>query len=81
MCTFSATGKLRKQVDGVSIGDTLSVTFSDCLMNKMERDIVHSHQNFYRANKISSGLEQKILIIKEEYLRVGYPNAFINSLI
>ena len=35
-CTFSATGKLRKQVDGVSMGGTLS----DCFMNKMERDIV-----------------------------------------
>ena len=32
-CTFSATGKLRKQVDGVSMGGTLSVTLSDCFMN------------------------------------------------
>ena len=39
-CTFSAIGKLRKQVDGVSLGGTISVILSDCLMNKMERDIV-----------------------------------------
>ena len=39
-CTFSAIGKLRKQVDGVSLGGTLSVILSDCLMNKMKRDIV-----------------------------------------
>ena len=39
-CTFSAAGKLQKQVDGVSMGGTLSVILSDCFMNKMERDIV-----------------------------------------
>ena len=39
-CTYSATGKLRKQVDRVSMGGTLSVTLSDCFMNKMERDII-----------------------------------------
>ena len=39
-CTFSATGKLWKQVDGVSMGGTLSVILSDCFMNKMERNIV-----------------------------------------
>ena len=39
-CTFSATGKLRKQVDGISMGGTLSVILSDCFTNKMERDIV-----------------------------------------
>ena len=39
-CTFSATGKLWEKVDGVCMGDTLSVTLSDCFMNKMERDIV-----------------------------------------
>ena len=39
-CTSSATGKLQKQVDGVSMGGTLSVTLSDCFMNKMERDII-----------------------------------------
>ena len=39
-CTFSATRKLCKQVDGVSMGGTLSVILSDCFMNKMERDIV-----------------------------------------
>ena len=33
-------GKLRKQVDGVSMGGTLSVILSDCFMNKMERNIV-----------------------------------------
>ena len=39
-CTFSATGKLRKQVDDVSMGGTFSVILSHCFMNKMERDIV-----------------------------------------
>ena len=39
-CIFSATRKLCKQVDGVSMGGTLSVILSDCFMNKMERDIV-----------------------------------------
>ena len=39
-CTFSATGKLRKQVDGVYMGGTLSARLSDCFMNKMERDII-----------------------------------------
>ena len=34
-CTFGATGKLPKQVDGVSMGVTLSVIHSDCFMNKM----------------------------------------------
>ena len=38
--TFSATGKLWKQVDGVSKRGTLSVTLSDCFMSKIERDIV-----------------------------------------
>ena len=39
-CAFSATGKLRKQVDGVSMRGTPSVTLLDGFMNKMERDIV-----------------------------------------
>ena len=48
-CTFSATGKLRKQLDGVSMRGTLSVTFSYCFMNKMERDIVLPLKSkFYR---------------------------------
>ena len=34
-----ATRKLSRQVDSVSIEDTRSVTFSDCFMNKMERDV------------------------------------------
>ena len=38
--TFSATAKLRKKVNGVSMGGTLSVMLSDCFVNKMERDIV-----------------------------------------
>ena len=39
-CTFSATRKLQKQVDHVSMGGTLSAILSDCFMNKMEMDIV-----------------------------------------
>ena len=39
-CTFSITGKLRKQIDGVAMGDTLSVTLLDCFMNKMKKDVV-----------------------------------------
>ena len=30
-CTFSITGRLRKQLDGLAIGGTLSVTLLDCL--------------------------------------------------
>lgn len=49
VCTFSATRKLCRQVDSVSIEDTLSVTFSDCFMNKMERDVaLQLKQKFYR---------------------------------
>ena len=39
-CAFSVTGKLQKQVGGVSMGGTLSVTLSDRFMNKMGRDVV-----------------------------------------
>ena len=39
-CTFRVTGRLRKHVDGVAMGGTLSVTLSDCFMNKMEKDVV-----------------------------------------
>ena len=46
---FRATAKLRKQVDGVSVGGTLSIILSDCFMNKMERDIVLPFKKkFYR---------------------------------
>ena len=51
--TFSATGKLRKQIDGISMGGTLSVTLSDCFMNKMEKGIIlplklKFYRRFYR---------------------------------
>ena len=47
-CTFSVTGKLRKQVDGVAMGGTLSVTLSDCFVNKIEKDVVIPLKpNFY----------------------------------
>ena len=39
-CIFSANNKVYKQRDGVSMGESLSVTFSGIFMNKMERDIV-----------------------------------------
>ena len=39
-CTLSVTGRLCKQIDGVAMGGTLSVTLSDCFMNKMEKDVV-----------------------------------------
>ena len=39
-CTFSTIGRFWKQVDGVSMGGTLSVVLSDCFMNKIERDII-----------------------------------------
>ena len=48
-CTFSATGKVWKQLDGLSMGVALSVKLSDCFMKKMEMDIVlPSKQKFYR---------------------------------
>ena len=167
-CTFSATGKLRKQVDSISMGGTLSVILSGCFMNKMESDIVLQlkpkfycrfvddpyrrrqknepdvlfskmnsyHRNInltieinlskfldtktvqkmneikcfshhkdnklpfhwksavpsnykknvavgdlHRANKIGSDLEKEVSIMKAKYLKPGYPNAFINSII
>ena len=43
-CTFSLTGKLRKQIDGVVIGGTLSVTLSGCFMNKMEKRCCYPSQ-------------------------------------
>ena len=47
-CTFSVTGKLRKQVDAVAMGGTLSVTLSDCFVNKIEKDVVIPLKpNFY----------------------------------
>ena len=39
-CTFSINDQLRKQIDGFSMGGTLSVVSSDCFMNKMEKDVV-----------------------------------------
>ena len=39
-CTFSINEQLYKQIDGVPMGDTLSVVLSDCFMNKMERNVV-----------------------------------------
>ena len=38
--TFSVTGRLRKQIDGVAMGRTLSVTLSDSFMNKVEKDVI-----------------------------------------
>ena len=37
--TFSLTSKLCKQEDGVAMAGTLSVTLSNCFINKMENDI------------------------------------------
>ena len=37
--------------------------------------------DLHRANKTSSSLGQKIPVNKVKYLKVGYPNAFINSVI
>ena len=37
--------------------------------------------DLHRANKISSDLEKEISIIKAKYLKAGYPNGFIDSII
>ena len=37
--------------------------------------------DLHRANKISSNLEKEISIIKAKYLKAGYPNGFIDSII
>ena len=37
--------------------------------------------DLHRANKISSNLEKEIFIIKAKYLKSGYPNEFIDSII
>ena len=48
-CTFSANGKLYKQIDGVSMGGPVSVVMSGCFMNKMEREVVIPMQpKFYK---------------------------------
>ena len=39
-CTFSINEQLCKQIDGVSMGGTLSVVLSDCFISKMEKDVV-----------------------------------------
>ena len=39
-CTFNIDEQLCKQIDGVSMGGTLSVVLSDGFMNKMEKDVV-----------------------------------------
>ena len=36
---YSINKQLCKQIDGVSMGGTLSVFLSDCFMNKMKRDV------------------------------------------
>ena len=37
--------------------------------------------DLHRANKISSDLEKEISRIKAKYLKAGYPNGFIDSII
>ena len=37
--------------------------------------------DLHRANKISSDLEKEISKIKSKYLKAGYPNGFIDSII
>ena len=39
-CVFSSNGKLLKQIDGWSMGGTISVVVSDIFMWKMEFDVV-----------------------------------------
>ena len=39
-CTFKFSNKFLKQVDGCTMGGSLSVTFSDIYMVKMENDVV-----------------------------------------
>ena len=39
-CTFNVKGRLRKQIDCVAMGGTLSVTVSNCFRYKMEKDVV-----------------------------------------
>ena len=47
-CTLSVTGRLCKQIDGVAMGSTVSVTLSDCFMNKMEKNVfIPLKQKFY----------------------------------
>lgn len=49
LTSISDAGKFRKQIDDVFMGVTLSVTLSDCLMNKIERDIALAlNQKSYR---------------------------------
>ena len=38
-CTFKFNSRFLKQVDGCTMGGTLSVTFSDICMVKMENDV------------------------------------------
>ena len=47
-CTFKFSNKFLKQVDGCTMGGSLSVTFSDIYVVKMENDVViPSKPTFY----------------------------------
>ena len=67
-CTFSVAGKLGKQIDGVAMSGTLSLTLSDCFLYKMENDVViplklkfycrHVGDTYNRINKNQPSLLQ-----------------------
>ena len=45
--TFKFNKRFLKQVDGCTMGGSLSVTFSDIYMVKMENDVIPSKPIFY----------------------------------
>ena len=68
-CTFSVTGKLRKQIDGVAMGGTLSVTLSDCFMNKIEKYVVIPLKlNFY-CRYVNHSYNRRTKINQMSYLK------------
>ena len=44
-----------------------------------KKNVIVGH--LHRANKISSALEKEVSIIKAKYLKAGYPNGFIDSIL
>ena len=68
-CTFSVTGKLRKQIDGVVMGGTLSVTLSNCFMKKIEKDVVIPLKPNFYSRYVNHTYNRRTKINQMSYLK------------
>ena len=68
-CTFSVTGKLRKQIDGVAMGGTLSVTLSNCFMKKIEKDVVIPLKPNFYSRYVNHTYNRRTKINQMSYLK------------